>query len=68
MSTLKKFYGRQHDHVNPYNLDVSRIIADGIVADVLPRTSHKQTFEIPDILFSRPLHIFLVSGLYAWVV
>ena len=36
--TLKKFYGRHHDLVNPYNVAVSRI-----VSDVLPMASHKQT-------------------------
>ena len=35
VATLKKFYGRHHDLVNPYNVAVSRI-----VSDVLPMTSH----------------------------
>ena len=29
VATLKKFYGRHHDLVNPYNVAVSRIVSDG---------------------------------------
>ena len=58
VATLKKFYGRHHDLVNPYNMAVSRT-----VSDVLPMTSHKMTSKIPDICFY--LH-FLRSGLWAW--
>ena len=36
VATLKKFYRRHHDLVNPYNVAVSRI-----VSDVLPMARHK---------------------------
>ena len=36
VTTLKKFYGRHHDLVNPYNEAVSRI-----VSDVFAVTRHK---------------------------
>ena len=42
VATLKKFYGRHHDLVNPYNVAVSRI-----VSDVLPVTRHRQTSRNP---------------------
>ena len=28
-ATLKKFYGRHHDPVNPFNVAVCRIVSDG---------------------------------------
>ena len=28
VATLKKFYGRHHDLVNPYNVAISRIVSD----------------------------------------
>ena len=31
--TLKKFYGRHHDLVNPYNVSVSRIISEVFASD-----------------------------------
>ena len=31
VATLKKFYGRHHDLVNPYNVAVFRIISDVFV-------------------------------------
>ena len=31
--TLKKFYGRHHDLVNPYNVAVSRIVSDVFATD-----------------------------------
>ena len=33
VATLKKFYGRYHDLVNPYNVAVSRIVPDVFVND-----------------------------------
>ena len=33
VATLKKFYGRHHDLVNPYNLAVSRIVSDVFASD-----------------------------------
>ena len=33
VSTLKKFYGRHHDLVNPYNVAVSRIVSDVFATD-----------------------------------
>ena len=33
VATLKKFYGRHHDLVNPYNVAVSRIVSDVFVSD-----------------------------------
>ena len=36
VATLKKFYGKHHDLVNPYNVAVSRI-----VSDVFALTRHK---------------------------
>ena len=33
VATLKKFYGRHHDLVNPYNVAVSRIISDVFASD-----------------------------------
>ena len=33
VATLKKFYGRHHDLVNPYNVAVSRIVSDVFVND-----------------------------------
>ena len=29
----KKFYGRYHNLVNPYNVAVSRIVSDGFASD-----------------------------------
>ena len=34
VATLKKFYGRHHDLVNLYNLEVSRIVSDVFATDV----------------------------------
>ena len=34
VATLKKFYGRHHDLVNPYNVAVSRIVSDVFASDV----------------------------------
>ena len=61
VSTLKKFYGRHHDLVHPYNVAVSRNIYD-----VLSQTSHTQTFKILDILFSQ-LFILPSFGLMGMV-
>ena len=33
VATLKKFYGRRHALVNPYNVAVSRIISDVFASD-----------------------------------
>ena len=33
VATLKKFYGRHHDLVNPYNVAVSRIVSDNFAND-----------------------------------
>ena len=33
VATLKKFYGRHHDLVNPYNVAVSRIVFDVFASD-----------------------------------
>ena len=33
VATLKKFCGRHHDLVNPYNLAVSRIVSDVFASD-----------------------------------
>ena len=33
VATLKKFYGRHHDLVNPYNVAVSRIVSNVFVSD-----------------------------------
>ena len=33
VATLKKFYGRHHDLVNPYNVAVSRIFSDVFASD-----------------------------------
>ena len=33
VATLKKFYGRHHDLVNPYNVVVSRIVSDVFAND-----------------------------------
>ena len=33
VATLKKFYGRHHDLVNPYNMAVSRIVSDVFAKD-----------------------------------
>ena len=33
VATLKKFYGRHHDLVNPYNVAVFRIVSDVFVND-----------------------------------
>ena len=35
VATLKKFYGRHHDLVNPYNVAVSRIVSDVFASDML---------------------------------
>ena len=35
VATLKKFYGRYHDLVNPYNVAVSRIVSDVFASDAL---------------------------------
>ena len=34
VASLKKFYGRHHDLVNPYNVAVSRIVSDVFASDV----------------------------------
>ena len=33
VATLKKFYGRHQDLVNPYNMAVSRIVSDDFAND-----------------------------------
>ena len=33
VATLKKYYGRHHDLVNPYNVAVSRIVSDVFAND-----------------------------------
>ena len=33
VTTLKKFYGRHHDLVNPYKVAVSRIVSDAFASD-----------------------------------
>ena len=33
VATLKKFYGRHYDLVNPYNVSVSRIVSDVFASD-----------------------------------
>ena len=33
VATLKKFYGRYHDLVNPYNVAISRIVSDVFAGD-----------------------------------
>ena len=33
VATLKKFFGRHHDLVNPYNVAVSRIVSDVFASD-----------------------------------
>ena len=33
VATLKKFYGRHHNLVNPYNVAVSRIVSDVFASD-----------------------------------
>ena len=33
VATLKKFYGRHHDLVNPYNVAVSKIVSDVFASD-----------------------------------
>ena len=33
VAILKKFYGRHHDLVNPYNVAVSRIVSDVFASD-----------------------------------
>ena len=33
VATLKKFYGRHHDLVSPYNVAVSRIVSDVFASD-----------------------------------
>ena len=33
VAILKKFYGRHHDLVNPYNVAVSRIVSDDFAND-----------------------------------
>ena len=63
VSTLKKFYGRHHELVYPYNVAVSRI---EIFLMFLPLKSHRQTFKILDIPFSRPFPSHLSSDWYAW--
>ena len=44
VATLKKFYGRHHDLVNPYNVAVSRIVSDVFANDApyvdFPNTGH----------------------------
>ena len=42
--TLKKFYGRHHDLVNPHNVAVSRIVSElfpELFLMFLPMTRHK---------------------------
>ena len=34
VATLKKFYGRHHDLVNPYNVAVSRLVSDVFASDM----------------------------------
>ena len=33
VATLRKFYGRHHDLVSPYNVAVSRIVSDVFATD-----------------------------------
>ena len=47
VATLKKFFGRHHNLVNPYNVAVSRIVSDVFASDA------------PLVDFSNPGHTFL---------
>ena len=47
LATLKKFYRRHHDLVNPYNVAVSRIVSDVFASDV------------PQADFPNPIHTLL---------
>ena len=44
VATHKKFYGRHHDLVNPYNVAVSRIVSDVFASDA------------PEVDFPNPRH------------
>ena len=46
-ATLKKFFGRHHDLVNPYNVEVSKIVSDVFASDT------------PQIDFPNPGHTLL---------
>ena len=48
VATLKKFYGRHHDLVNPYNVAVSRIVSDVFAINRLPKS---RTYASTDISF-----------------
>ena len=48
VATLKKFYGRHHDLVNPYNVAVSRIVSDVFAISRLPKS---RTYASTDISF-----------------
>ena len=47
VATLKKFYGRHHDLVNPYNVALSRIVSDVFANDT------------PKVDFPNPGHALL---------
>ena len=47
VETLKKFYGRHHDPVSPYNVAVSRIVSDVFASDA------------PKVDFPKPGHTLL---------
>ena len=58
VATLKKFYGRHHDLVNPFNVAVSRIVSDVFASGAISRLPKSRTYASTDIFFR--------SGLWAW--
>ena len=51
VATLKKFYGRHYDLVNPYNVAVSRIVSDVLASDAISRLQKSRTYASTDISF-----------------
>ena len=53
VATHKKFYGRHHDLVNPYNVAVSRIFSNVFASDVraISRLPKSRTYACTDISF-----------------
>ena len=57
LATLKKFCGRHHDLVNPYNVAVSRIVSDVFISNDKPAVDFRNPGHtlLPKFLSFRPM-------------
>ena len=47
IATVKKFYGRYHDLVDPYNIAVSKLISD-----LMAQSKHRKAFKYRIFIFT----------------